>query len=144
MNVTDEKDVGHPEYDPDVSRPLFVLASCPVESRPEGAPRIWGSLKIKISTESMAYRIYGREEISEEFTCNFELNPDYRGILEESGARICGVDENDRASLIEFPDRTFFIIAGFVPQRSSEEGSPHPLITAFLDAAAEYNRKEKA
>ena len=89
MNVTDEKDVGHPEYDPDVSRPLFVLASCPVESRPEGAPRLWGNLKIKISTESMAYRIYGREEISEAFTCNFELNAEYREILEDSGARIC-------------------------------------------------------
>lgn len=143
MNVTDEKDVGHPEYDPDVSHPLFVLATCPVESRPEGAPRLWGNLKITISTESMAYRIYGREEISEAFTCNFELNAEYRGVLEKSGARICGVDQNDRASLIEFPGHVFFIIAGFVPQLSSGEGNPHPLVTAFLGAAATY-REGKA
>jgi CTP synthase (UTP-ammonia lyase) len=144
MNVIDEKDVGHPEYDPDISRPLFVLARCPVESRPEGAPRIWGNLNIKISTESMAYRTYGREAITEAFTSNFELNPDYREILEKSGARICGVDENDRTSIIEFPGSTFYIIAGFVPQLSSREDIPHPLVTAFLDAAIEYNRKGKA
>jgi CTP synthase len=142
MNVTDEKDVGHPEYDPDVSRPLFVLASCPVESRPEGAPRLWGNLKIKISTESMAYRIYGREEISEAFTCNFELNAEYREILEDSGARICGIDQNDRASLIEFPDRDFYIIAGFQPQLNSTEDNPHPLITAFLNAAEAYRERK--
>jgi CTP synthase (UTP-ammonia lyase) len=144
MNVIDEKEVGHPEYDPDISHPLFVLASCPVENRPEGAPRLWGNLRIKLATESLACRIYGCEEISEAFTCNFELNPEYREILESGGARICGTDEHDRTFLIEFPGHTFFIITGFQPQLSSEEGKPHPLVTGFLEAAITYRQEEKA
>jgi CTP synthase (UTP-ammonia lyase) len=144
MNVIGEEDVGHPEYDPEITSPLFVLASCPVENRPEGAPRLWGNIKIKLRNKSMAQRIYGCKEISEAFTCNFELNPEYREVLEKSGAKVCGVDENDRTFLIEFPKHTFYVIAGFQPQLSSKEGNPHPLITAFLNAAGEYSQKEKA
>jgi CTP synthase (UTP-ammonia lyase) len=142
MNVVGKQDVGHQEYDPDISNPLFILASCPVETRPEGAPRLWGNLKIKVLPESLAFKIYRQAAIEEPYSCNFELNPEYREVLEKSGARICGVNENGIASIVEFPDRTFYITTGFVPQLSSGEGNPHPLITAYLEAAINY-KKEK-
>ncbi len=143
MNVTGQLEVGHPEYAPDISSPLFVLATCPVESRPEGAPRLWGNLKIKVLPGSMAHRIYGQIEIEEPYTSNFELNPDYREILEKSGVKISGVNEDGAAGIVEFPDRPFYITTGFTPQLSSGENNPHPLITAYLKAAGEYHREEK-
>ena len=144
MNVTGQSDVGHPEYDPDISSPLFVLATCPVETRPEGAPRLWGNLKIKVLPESLAHKVYRQFEIEQPYSCNFELNPDYTEILEKSGARICGVNENGTASIVEFPDRAFYITTGFVPQLSSEENNPHPLIMAYLEAAKKYRKETNA
>ena len=143
MNVVGEQDIGHQEYDPDdISNPLFIPASCPVETHPEGTPRLWGNLKIKVRPASLVYRIYRQDEIEEPFACNFELNPEYKEILEKSGVKICGATENGGVSIIEVPDRAFYIGTGYQPQLSSEENNPHPLIAAYLEAAIKH-KKEK-
>jgi CTP synthase (UTP-ammonia lyase) len=112
------------------------MAACPVESRPTGAPRLWGGLKIRISPDTLAARAYGATNIEETFTCNYELNPKYRGRLEKSGLRVSGVSEDGGARIVELPDHGFFLGTGFVPQLSSSPNKPHPLIVAFLEAAA--------
>jgi CTP synthase (UTP-ammonia lyase) len=144
INVVGEEDVGHQEYDPDISNPLFILAPSPVESRPEGTPRLWGNLKVKVRPASLAYRIYRQDEIEEPYACNFELNPDYKEMLEASGVKICGVTENGGTSIIEIPDRTFYIATGYQPQLKSEESNPHPLIAAYLEAAIKYRKEKEA
>ena len=141
MNVADQRDVGHPEYDPEISSPLFVLATCPVENRPEGTPRLYGKLKIRVMPGTLSQRVYEQNDIEEPFSCNFELNPDYTEMLEKSGARISGFNENGIAGIVEFPDNTFYIATGFVPQQSSAKDNPHPLILAYLEAAKDYRLK---
>jgi CTP synthase len=116
----------------------LVLASCPVDNSPEDAPRLWGGLKIKISSDSLAYQIYKEPAIEETFSCNYEFNLDYRQTLETNGLKVSGVSEDGGARIIELPDHRFFIATGFVPQYSSQVGKPHPLIVAFLQAAWEY------
>ena len=142
MNVIGKEDMGHQEYDPDISNPLFILASCPVETRPEGAPRLWGNLKVKVKPSSLAYRIYRQDEIEEPYSCNFELNPEYKEMLEKRGVKISGVTESGGVSIIEVPDRAFYLATGYQPQLSSEERNPHPLIEAYLEAVIK-NKKEK-
>jgi CTP synthase (UTP-ammonia lyase) len=63
------------------------------------------------------------------------LNPDYRGKLEAAGMKVSGVSADGGARIIELPDHHFFIGTGFVPQLSSEENKPHPLVVAYLKAA---------
>ena len=126
----------HTETDPDAAVPLLVLAACPVPDRPEGAPRLWGQIRIKVSPDSLAFRAYREPEIAEAFTCNYELNPAFRGQLEAAGLKVSGVTEDDGVRIIELPGR-FFLATGFVPQLSSEKDSPHPLIIAYLEAVAE-------
>ena len=143
MNVAYQEDVGHAEYDPDITSPLFSLATCPVETRPEGAPRLWGNLKIKVIPETLSHRIYRQFEIVEPHSCNFELNPDYTETLIKCGARIGGVGENKIARIVEFPDHSFYIIAGFLPQLASGEDNPHPLILTYLEAVKNYQKEVK-
>jgi CTP synthase len=118
-----------------------VLAACPVDNRPAGAPRLSGQLKIKVNRDSLAFLIYRKTEVAEPFTCNYELNPDYRGQLEAAGMKVSGTSADGGARIIELPDHHFFIGTGFVPQLASEPGHPHPLITAFLEAAVQYKKK---
>jgi len=117
--------------------PLLVLAACPVDDRLPGAPRLTGQLEITLSRDSLAYRIYGRPAVTETFTCNYELNPDYRGELEKAGMRVSGIGTHGGARIVELSDRAFYIGTGFLPQLSSEPGRPHPLVVAFLRAALE-------
>jgi CTP synthase len=131
------KEAGHTEVDPNTPSPLLVLVSCPVDSRPAGAPRLWGRLKIKVSPGTLAFRIFRKTMISEPFNCNYELNPAYREKLDSSGLKVSGVSEDGGARIIELPGHRFFIATGFVPQLASEENKPHPLIVAYLKAALE-------
>ena len=61
------RNAGHLENDPNSETPLIVLVSCPVPERVEGATRLSGRLKIKVSPASLASSIYQCSEIEEEF-----------------------------------------------------------------------------
>jgi CTP synthase len=135
------KEAGHTEINPNTSTPLLVLAACPVDNRTAGTPLLSGQMKIKVSQDSLAYRIYRKIEVSEPFTCNYELNPEYRGKLEAAGLNVSGVSADGGARIIELPDHVFFIGTGFVLQLASEPGHPHQLIAAFLEAAVKYKKK---
>jgi CTP synthase (UTP-ammonia lyase) len=134
--VSGLRNAGHTEEDPNASIPLLILASCPVENRPENTPRLWGKLRLRINPDTLASRIYQSSTAEEAFTCNYELNPVYRGILEDSGLKVSGISEDGGARIIELPGHRFFLATGFVPQLVSEEKKPHPLVVAYLKAAA--------
>ncbi|MFC1990412.1 hypothetical protein ACFLVW_07700 [Chloroflexota bacterium] len=76
--------------------------------------------------------------MGESFTCDYELNPAFRGKLETAGLKVSGVSEDGGARIIELPDYHFFLATGFVPQLASGEAKPHPLIVAYLEAAMEF------
>lgn len=128
------EDAGHTETDPDTPTPLITLASCPVDSRPDGAPRLWGKLRIRIKRGSRAFEAYGVTRAEESFGCNYELNPDYRDALERSGLIVSGVSSDGGARIIELPPY-WFVGTGFLPQLNSAPGKPHPLIVSYLKAA---------
>jgi CTP synthase (UTP-ammonia lyase) len=134
-NVAGMAQAGHQEDDPDTPMPLIVLAACPLDSLPAGAPRLTGGLKIKILSGTQAFRIYQQTEIEETFNCNYELNPQYQEKLEKAGLKVSGVSQEGHARIVELTDHKFYIGAGFLPQMSSTPGRPHPLIAAFLRAA---------
>lgn len=108
--------------------------SCPVDNRPEGAPLLWGKLKIKVSPDSLVFRIYQKSEIEEWFQCDYELNPAFQGMLEATGLRVTGLGERGEARIVELPDHCFFLATNFQPQLISEESQPYPMIIAYLSA----------
>ena len=106
------------EQEPDTTTPLLILAACPVDSRPQGAPLLWGGLTIKVIPDSLAFRIYGASKIEETFTCSYELNPVYRGTLEKTGLKVSGISEDGGARIIELSDHRFLLtIKKFVTSR---------------------------
>jgi ubiquinone/menaquinone biosynthesis C-methylase UbiE len=128
------EDAGHTEIDPETKTPLLVLASCPVDNRPNGDPRLSGKLWIRIKPGTQAFEAYGRRKTEENFSCNYELNPEYRPILERSGLIVSGTSYDGGARIVELPPH-WFVGTGFLPQLSSEPGKPHPLIVTYLKAA---------
>ena len=79
---------------------------------------------------------YGAGRTSEDFTCNYELNPAYAETLTAGGMRISGTSPDGGARVVELPSHPFYLATGFLPQYGSAPGNPHPLITAFLAFAA--------
>ncbi len=79
----------------------------------------------------------GKGEVSEQYYCNFGLNPEHQQRMDDGGLRVVGTDQDGEARVVELPDRTFYLATLFVPQLSSQPDSPHPLIVAYLRAAAQ-------
>ncbi|MBI4585033.1 MAG: hypothetical protein HY717_13555 [Planctomycetes bacterium] len=109
--------------------------ACPAPRRAEGEPRLSGRLRLRLAEGSRLAQIYGRLEVEEAFTCNFEINPAYLARLVESGLRPAAFSERGEARAVEIPGHRFFIATLFLPQLASRHGRPHPLLTAFLQAA---------
>jgi len=54
------------------------------------------------------------------------------------GLKVSGADRNGEARIVELSDHRFFIATLFLPQLSSSYAKPHPLIVAYMKAAAVF------
>ena len=135
-NVLGIEDAGYSGYDVDTTVSVIVLASCPIANRPKDAPLLWGKLKIRVSLNSLAFRIYQKTEVKEDFGCNYELNSAFQEAFEAKGLCVTGVGQNGEARIIELMNHRFFLATAFRPQFLSQERCPHPVITAYLEAAS--------
>lgn len=93
---------------------------------------------INITPGTLAYQAYGKEEVAEQFRCNYGLNPEYRDQIGNGGLKVVGVDSNGEVRIVELSNHRFFIATLFLPQLSSSPETPHPLITAYLKAAMAF------
>jgi CTP synthase (UTP-ammonia lyase) len=85
------------------------------------------------------HRAYGREEATEQFHCNFGLNPSYRELVVGEPLRVAGTDREGEVRVVELRNYRFFVATLFLPQLSSRPETPHPLIVAYLRAAVAFH-----
>jgi CTP synthase (UTP-ammonia lyase) len=52
---------------------------------------------------------------------------------------VSGTDATGETRIVELPGLRFFLATLFVPQVTSTPGRPHPLVSAFVAAAARVN-----
>jgi CTP synthase (UTP-ammonia lyase) len=124
-NVLGWSDADHAESSPAAALPLIAPLTCPLVG-------LRGS--IRLLAGSQAARIYGRQEIVENYHCNFGVNPRFQSQLEQGALKISGVDANGETRVIELSDHPFFMATLFQPELSALEGEAHPLVIAFLRA----------
>ncbi len=125
-NVLGFQDAQHAEYDPYASNLFVSQLSCSLVGQ---------TMSVRLDPGSRAASFYGREEVSEQYNCNFGLNPEHQGRLHEGGLRVVGTDHTGEARVVELPNQRFYLATLFVPQLASTPASPHPLITAYLHTA---------
>ena len=97
-------------------------------------------MQVQMQPESSAAQSYGCLKAEERYYCNFGLNPSYRQQLQDAGLLVTGWDAGYEAAgearIIELPHHPFYLATLFVPQAKSSPRFPHPLVRAFLMAAA--------
>jgi CTP synthase (UTP-ammonia lyase) len=135
-NVAGMTNAAHTELAPQTDMPLLIKIACAVDKTKGKVPRMQGTFDINLVPETEAFKCYGKTKISESYSCNYELNPDYQGRLVESGLTISGRDDDGKARIFEVHNKRFFIATGFLPQLNSTPENPHPLILSFLKSAS--------
>jgi CTP synthase (UTP-ammonia lyase) len=99
---------------------------------------------IKITPGSCAYQAYGLREVTEQFHCNYGLNPQFREKVGRGELKITGVDVEGEARIVELSDHAFYVATLFLPQVSSRPDRPHPLIVAYLRAALAFHNSRRS
>jgi len=122
---------------------IIYPVACAVPNRAQGAPKLSGLVpEIRLRPGSYLQSFYGKDSVTEEFFCNFEVNPDFEWITMEAGFPIVARGPQGEIRAIESPTHRFYIATLFQPQLSSKPGKPHPLVMAFVQAAEDWSRKK--
>ena len=124
---------------------IIYPVACSVPDRKGDAPKLSGtSPEIRLRPGSYLQSFYGKDEetASEEFFCNFEVNPDYEWCAMEAGFPVVARGAQGEIRAIESPASRFFLATLFQPQLTSTEARPHPIVIAFVQAAADWKKQK--
>ena len=124
---------------------VIYPVACAVPNRKGSAPKLSGKVpEIRLRPGSYLQSFYGKDKeiVTEEFFCNFEVNPEYEWCAMEAGFPVVARGAQDEIRALESPTHRFFLATLFQPQLWSTEKKPHPVILAFIQAAADWSRKK--
>ncbi len=122
---------------------IIYPVACAVPDRGSDAPKLSGVVpEIRLRPGSYLQSYYTQDKVAEEFFCNFEINPDYEWTTIEAGFPVVARGPQGEIRAIESTTHKFYVATLFQPQLSSQPDKPHPLILAFVQAAADWSRKK--
>ena len=114
---------------------VIYPVACALPNLP-GAPKLSGPVpEVRLRPGSYLHSFYGEDVVTEEFFCNFEVNPEFEWAAMEAGLPVVARGANGEIRAIESPTHRFFEATLFQPQLSSLPDQPHPLVIAFVQAA---------
>ncbi len=110
-----------------------------VHSDKGGTMRL-GAYPCRLEKDTVAYRAYGTETISERHRHRFEFNNAYMEPLKTAGLRISGLaPSGELVEIVELEDHPWYLGCQFHPEFKSRPMTPHPLFRSFIAAALKYS-----
>ncbi len=142
-NVLGIQDADTAENNSGSKNVIIYPVACAVPNRGKNAPKLSGAIpEIRLRPGSYLQSFYGKETVTEEFFCNFEVNPEYEWAAMEAGFPVVARGTQGEIRAIESPTHRFYVATLFQPQLSSKPKDPHPLVLAFVQAAADWGKKK--
>ena len=96
---------------------------------------------INIFPHTISHRAYSKDESTEQFRCNFGLNPTFLPYFSKGPLEVTGRDRDGEARILELSGHPFFVATLFLPQLMSHPGAAHPLVLAYLKAASAFRNR---
>ncbi|MEJ7812830.1 MAG: hypothetical protein WKG32_20620 [Gemmatimonadaceae bacterium] len=127
-NVIGLHNADHAESNPGAATALVTPLACSLVGQ-SGA--------IRLRTGSRAAEIYGATDARERYHCSYGLSPAFRSALDDGALGVTGWDDEGDVRVVELTGHPFYMATLFQPELSSPPESPHPLIVAFVAAAAD-------
>jgi len=134
-NVCDLKDANSTESDANTPHPVICLLEEQKDIVNKGGTMRLGAQPCRLKTNTIAYKCYGQELISERHRHRYEFNNKYRDIFTSKGIVFSGFTlDNELVEIIELKDHPWFVAVQFHPEFKSKPTNPHPLFKEFIKA----------
>jgi CTP synthase len=123
------------EIDPDTPHPVIDLMPGQRDVEMGGTMRL-GLYPCRLRPDTFAADAYQQEIVEERHRHRFEVNNDYRDMMERAGFIVSGESpDGTLAEIMELRDHPWFVGVQFHPEFKSRPTRPHPLFDQFVDAA---------
>lgn len=142
QNLAGIPEASSTEFDPDTPDPVITT----MESQlgiVEGEGDLGGTMRLgaypaELVPGSIVANAYGTTSVSERHRHRFEVNPDYREVLEKAGLRVSGTSPD--GMLVEFVEldsdlHPYYVGTQAHPEFKSRPANPHPLFVGLIKAA---------
>ena len=84
----------------------------------------------------LAYKLYGKKEISDRDRHRYEYNNEYKERLEKAGLICSGTSPDGKlVEIVEYKEHPYFIAGQFHPELKSRPNRPAPLFIGLVRAA---------
>lgn len=140
-NVLGLKDAHTTEIDRKTKNPVIDIMpeqKKNLEDKNYGATMRLGAYPALLAKGTIAFKAYGKKEISERHRHRWEVNPSYIEMIEKGGLVFSGKSADRRLmEIAELPKtkHPFFLGTQFHPEFKSTPLSSHPLFFEFINAA---------
>ena len=135
-NVAGMPDANSGEFNEQCAHKVIDFMPGQSEDINKGGTLRLGSYPCAVREGTTMARCYGETLIHERHRHRYELNNDYRAVLEENGLTLSGLSPDGRlVETVELTDRPFYVGVQFHPEFKSRPNRPHPLFAGFIDAA---------
>jgi len=142
------------EFNPDTDYPVIALVtewldqSGNIENRnhdsDKGGTMRLGGQECKLSLDSKAFTMYGKEIIMERHRHRYEVNSNLIAKITASGLKVAGTSTDGKlVEMVEITEHPWFVACQFHPEFTSSPRDGHPLFTSYIKAALKYKAKKK-
>ncbi|WP_320053482.1 CTP synthase [uncultured Acetobacteroides sp.] len=123
--------------------PVIDLMEDQKDVTDKGGTMRLGAYPCLLNKDSLAYKAYKSEEISERHRHRYEFNNQYIDQFEAAGMKSVGTNpETNLVEVIEIPEHPYFVGVQFHPEYKSTVANPHPLFVAFVKAALKHKTEK--
>jgi CTP synthase len=144
-NVLGLKNAHSTEMDLHTPDPVIDLMEEQKKVTAKGGTMRLGAYPCAVREGSLAYQIYGKNEISERHRHRWEFNNAYLSKFEQAGMIPSGSNpESGLVEIVELPHHPFFIGVQYHPELKSTVESPQPIFVHFIKAAKEFVETKNA
>ena len=136
------KEAASAEVNPSTPYPVIDLMEDQKSTTIKGGTMRLGAYECQLDRDSLAYKIYGADIISERHRHRYEFNGDFLERMQEGGLKATGRNpETGLVEIVEIPTHPFFIGVQFHPEYKSTPEKPQPIFVAFVKAAMEFRKQ---
>jgi CTP synthase len=141
-NIAGFADANSTEMNDKTSHPVVNLMEEQKTITDKGGTMRLGAWKCDVKKDSLAYKIYGKETISERHRHRYEYNSNYVAQLQNAGLIASGVNpDTGLVEIVELENHPFFIGVQYHPEYKSTVANPHPIFVNFVAAAVQAKKK---